>query len=469
MAFHQCQSCADCQTAGHDGPQPQYPLNPQLDLISLHYDCADDPDDFVSSAADRAMLEATYGTSWLSEHTLVVIGAFGQNVNFVRRPCERVATAVWGDSTEVLAASFHSTATGEELTPPQVIDANRPYRLTAARRAAERWLAALRGGGQIYVKEGGQSDFTKLVVELLFESLGSDGAGKGAVHMLGKCVHVVQHSRWNEQHNMPNVTDWMVRHTDYVGSTENHHGPITDGNPLMRLWSGEHVAADRVTGAIFTSAARQSWMGCAWATAFDEFSQLYSYCDWAKGSQQMSSADCLDFSDSHELSFILRLGDVTIDRFYQRFIMDYQVDASTAWPLGGIERAVDCSTAARFWPISPPSSSPSPSLGSESAETAALSLPPSSPIGEAWVQASFALIGLGGILLSMAVYLFCRQGAGGRIGLLLASLQSQTTSIPSANSLPYKPPKAKRNRGPERERQHTRVATTEATDIEDLD
>ena len=231
VAISSCNECDFCNGG------TRFAFDARVDVVSLHYDCSADPDDFVSSAADRAMLEATYGTAWLRVHVLPVIGTFGLNMAYQRRACERVASAVWGDSgAELLAASFYAksddfnSSAYNTASADEVVRDNEPWRISAARRVSARWQEALQSGGQIYVKEGGQSDFTRLAVELLVERIGDA--------RVSKCVHVVQHSKWNENMNSPGVTAWLLEHVDYVGSVDNQHGPMTDGNVPMKLWAG---------------------------------------------------------------------------------------------------------------------------------------------------------------------------------------------------------------------------------------
>ena len=217
-------------------------FNPAKDLLALHYDCSPDPDDFTSSAADRALLEATFGTAWLPSHVLPAIGTYGRNTAYKEESCERVAQAVWGDSTGYLRAAAN----------------NASHRALAVEYARERWAHTLAAGGQVYVKEGGQSDFTKDVV-----------SGLEAWHAgSGKCVHVVQHAVWNEQQNHPGVTPYVIRYADYLGPLGNHRGPITDGNgPLQASRRKPNFAQI----APFVAAARASWMACAWNVAIEEF------------------------------------------------------------------------------------------------------------------------------------------------------------------------------------------------------
>ena len=88
--------------------------------------------------------------------------------------------ATWGDATGYLRTSTRE--------PPRA-ERTATLRQAAAVEAAARWLAAIERGGQVYVKEGGQSDFTLAVL------------GEVELHRQGAagCVHLVQHSQWNEQ------------------------------------------------------------------------------------------------------------------------------------------------------------------------------------------------------------------------------------------------------------------------------
>jgi len=221
-------------------------FNPAFDMIALHYDCAPDPDDFTSAAADRLLLEASYGTEWLKHHVLPVIGTFGLNEAYKEASCERIAQAVWGDSTGYLRANQPSHAPMHSS----------PLRTLAVATAASAWWQTIAAGGQLYVKEGGQSDFTKEVVAAL----------EARQRRSGKCVHIVQHAQWNEQQNHPGVTPYLMAHADYLGpcgtstltvpcrAHSNGRGPITDGNGPLAAFRGQSNAA-------FIRAANASWMG----------------------------------------------------------------------------------------------------------------------------------------------------------------------------------------------------------------
>ena len=261
---------------------------PERDLVSLHYDCAADPDDLTSSAADRTLLESQFGTMWLRTHVIPVVGAFGKNTDYQEVPCEAVAQAVWGDATGFLRARWPRASGALETSAREL----------ALAYVARRWVETFADGGEVYVKEGGQSGFTSEVVQRLPPG-----------H--GHCVHVVQHSVWNEEMNGDNVTAFMLAHVDYLGPKNNGRGPITDGNGPMQMLRGQWNVP-------FLNAARASWISCAWHVAFREFQTLPSWCDWKNGAQYLPPSECLDFSDTHELAYILGLAPLRIEEMMRR-------------------------------------------------------------------------------------------------------------------------------------------------------
>lgn len=326
-----------CNNTHVDAGGGEFPtaFNPLLDLVSLHYDCAADPDDMVSAAADRALLEASFGTDWLRRHALPVVGAFGLNTDYKEAPCERVAQAVWGDATGFVRASKPSL--GRE-------EAN-ASRAAGVQLTTERWALAIEAGGQVYVKEGGQSDFTMEVVRALEARRGAPA---------GSCVHVVQHSKWNEEQNSEaGWYEWLTRHVDYVGALTNGHGPVIDGNGPMQSplrHEGDECGdtpeicafrEGRSPNAHFIRNASASWMGCGWDAAFAEFEKLVSWCEYWRGGQKVPALRCLDFSDTHELAVILGVAPLSVDGLLGHILGPPVLDTPGAD--GRSLRTTDCS------------------------------------------------------------------------------------------------------------------------------
>lgn len=291
-------------------------LNASSDLISLHYDCAPDPDDMESAVADRILLEGVLGTAWVRAHVLAVVGTFGARSPAYRgAPCERVVRAVWDDVLDV---------------PVQVAGAQpgqlhawrtRRARLGAVRGVFPTWSAALAKGGHVYVKEGGPSDFTALVLARVAAAQQRTSAPAGP------CVHVVQHSAWNEAHADPRALAVVRNCTlcDYRGPKATGRGPLADGNLALQRPAMDprcpaclpHPGALLVPPG-FAEQAHVSRLGCAWDIAFEEFARADSWC--AGPVRRAGPGTCIDFSDSAELAHILRLPHLTAESFAEEWL-----------------------------------------------------------------------------------------------------------------------------------------------------
>jgi len=245
-----------CGTAG-DKPRP---FNPERDLLSLHYDHAPDKDDGDSAAADRTMLESLYGRPWIKGHVTAVSGAYGKNAKRFNARSDAVMDAAWNDCGGWLAGHTHRAGVIAEL--------------------AERWGATLKAGGDVWVKEGGQSDLTAEVIRRI-------KAKHPALDTTAR-IHVVQHSAWNEK----NTTDAALAYT----RQQTHYIKIPDANAYLNVKGGD--------AAFERAALAHPVFGPVWKSAF-------AYYD---------PQERLDFSDTGELMRILGLGEIGIDGFRQRFL-----------------------------------------------------------------------------------------------------------------------------------------------------
>jgi len=235
-------------------------FDPVTDLLSLHYDHAPDRDDGDSAAADRTMLEVEFGKRWIEEHVVPVSGTYGRNAASFNPASDAVMDAVWNDVGGWLAAH----------------DRPEESRVTLARR----WMRVLRSGGDVWVKEGGQSDLTADVISIVRRYAPN-------VDMHSR-VHVVQHSDWNEDQASPAALDYVKMHIDYIR--------IRDANAYLNAEGGN---------AAFEAAARNHpAFGRIWRAAF-------MYYD---------PGVRLDFSDTGELMRILNLGEIDFEEFRARFL-----------------------------------------------------------------------------------------------------------------------------------------------------
>ncbi len=240
--------------------EPQIKFDPKADLLSLHYDHAPDKDDGHSAAADRTMLESIYGADWLAEHVIAVSGAYGTNKKTFNKKSDAVMDAVWKSRGGWVALDA-DWATGETAV-------------------YDRWVKTLQAGGDVYVKEGGQSDITTAVCKRIVANFPDV--------VIKQRIHVVQHSNWNEDNTTPAALAYTKEHTHYVR--------IKDANRYLNKKGGDK--------AFEQAALAHPMFGESWKAAFAYYSPNQR----------------LDFSDTGELMHILALGELDLDAFRTRFL-----------------------------------------------------------------------------------------------------------------------------------------------------
>lgn len=235
-------------------------IDAEKDLISLHYDHAPDKDDGQSAAADRMILESMFGLAWVKAHALAVSGAYGKNAGRFNDKSDAVMDACWNAAGGWVDAHADREAAMEKL--------------------AARWAKTLEAGGDIWVKEGGQSDLTADVVRRL--------AGSMEDLETTERIHVVQHSNWNENATTDADLDYVKKHTDYIR--------IKDANRYLNRRGGDD--------AFEKAATDHPTFGKAWQAAFGYYPPRHR----------------LDFSDTGELLHMLGLGEMSIEAIRERFL-----------------------------------------------------------------------------------------------------------------------------------------------------
>lgn len=243
-------------------------FNAEKDLLSLHYDHAPDKDDGHSAAADRTLIESIFGEEWVSGHVLPVSGAYGKNKHSFNRKSDAVMDTVWNDRGGWVAADRDWEA--------------------AVKVIYTRWHTTLNADGDVYVKEGGQSDITAAVVKLLRQEHPEIATRQR--------IHVVQHSNWNENQTTPEALEYVKGNTHYVR--------IKDANRYLNVEGGD--------AAFEKSAMAHPVFGPGWKAAFEYY----------------PPAQRLDFSDTGELLHILGLGEIGIKDFMKRFLVATEEESS---------------------------------------------------------------------------------------------------------------------------------------------
>ena len=231
------------------------------DLVALHFDNCGDRDDGHAAVAGRAVLDTVGITNFI-----VVNGTCGSDIRDRYQPeSEAVFDATYGDDW---LDSFN------DLTE-------------SVNTAADRWAATLANGDDVWVQEGGPSDFTGMVLRRIGDVYPSIDRG---------LVHVVQHAagRGFNEANTTSANINLVRDvTDYI--------PLSNGN---RPNNG--TADLNMQSTSFVNSALESRFASSWEAAFDYLDPIN---------------DKLDFSDTVELLYIIDDTDTqTVNDFASSYI-----------------------------------------------------------------------------------------------------------------------------------------------------
>ena len=150
----------------------------------------------------------------------------------------------------------------------------------AVDQLVDRWTKTLKAEGDVWVKEGGQSDLTADVVRKLTRAMPKLDTTRR--------IHVVQHANWNEQATTDEDLAYTKKNTHYIR--------IRDANRYLNKLRGD--------AKFVSSATSHPLFGTSWKAAF-------AYYDPNRR---------LDFSDTGELLHILGLGEMSIEAFRQKYL-----------------------------------------------------------------------------------------------------------------------------------------------------
>lgn len=251
----------DSDSDGGDHPSESGLCGPS-DLIALHYDHAPDRDDGHSAAADRSILQSEFSCSFIGQRTLPVSGTYGTNASTFNTSSDAVMDAVFNPCGGWISAHRNWN--------------------DAVSIAVDEWVGTLQDGGDVCVKEGGQSDFTADVVARIQAEYPEFNTRTR--------IHVVQHSGWNENKTTASDLSYVKGNTHYIR--------ISDANSYLVRSGGDD--------GFEAAALAHPQFGPSWEAAFDYYSPNAR----------------LDFSDTGELMYIVfgPGGEFGIDEFLQRYL-----------------------------------------------------------------------------------------------------------------------------------------------------
>jgi hypothetical protein len=241
-------------------------FNPAKDLLLAHFDSKPDVDDLQSVAALGTMLKHP---RFACVRYLAVAGTVGtQGGDFI--PATRLFDLAFGKYWR---------------------DANADWS-GAMRFELKRARAALENGGDIWIMEAGQSDFSAELIRKL-------AVGKNR-------IHVVQHSAWNEGATTPAALNFVRTNSDYNKIADGN--AVGNGTPGFNIKDGSKwplVLADQRVGAIWREAKRLS----------DLHNPKSAYVN------PSVAAGGFDFSDAAEAAWIFGFEEMPdADAFFATFV-----------------------------------------------------------------------------------------------------------------------------------------------------
>lgn len=234
----------------------------EKDLLLVHFDCKTDVDD-IHTMAGLATLLSDSGFSTINYHA--VTGTYGIQKGLYVPPNDLLQQAFddnWSDAHE----DFDSA----------LIKVKELVKITLA------------NGGDIWIAEAGQSDFTAELVKALkvdFSEINSSLR-----------IHVIQHSTWNEKVTSPERLEFVKENTDYHKIPDGN--AVGNGSPGFRSPDYTHWA-DKITDPRLVE---------IWELAI-EIANKYNGKD-GRYNNEAISAGGLDFSDLSAVCWILGLKDI---------------------------------------------------------------------------------------------------------------------------------------------------------------
>ncbi len=185
-------------------------FNLKKDLLLAHYDFKTDVDDLHSVAALSTLL-STPKYSKINYHA--VAGTYG------------IQEGLYVPPNDLMRLSFEDNWT----------DAHEDFD-SATNKVKNMIISYLKNQGQIWIAEGGQSDFTAAVIKAVLLDVPEINTSNA--------IHVIQHSDWNEKQTLPKNLQFVKQNADYIKIPDgNSVGNGTPGfnSPSSSRWKEEDL------------------------------------------------------------------------------------------------------------------------------------------------------------------------------------------------------------------------------------
>lgn len=264
------QSVCMCGSERCDAGAPSNPggsdkigkFNKTSDLLLLFFDNMPDADDIHSQAAIGMMLK---DSRFLGVNYWGVLGAYGrQNAAFLNS--SSVMDACLGNSNWANAHPKNGSAWGNAIN------------VTYAKA-----MNALNKGGDVWIVEAGQSDFSADLVRKIRENSSFNTNAK---------IHIIQHSNWNQDKTTPSDLSYVRATTDYVKIADGNSA--NNGSPQFKTNSSQYW---------YNATSRPNGVGACWSEA-RKIANDNNYNGNGHWQNPAIAAGGMDFSDTVELAYI---------------------------------------------------------------------------------------------------------------------------------------------------------------------
>ena len=271
-----------CSFVAED-PVPVGQFDVANDLLLAHFDSKTDVDDIHSVAAVSTML-ADPRLAGVQYHA--VAGAYGtQGGRYI-------------PANELFEAAFGKNWSDAHTNIEQALN-----------EVADIATKTLRQGGDVWIAEAGQSDFSAAVVKVVKVRLPKINSRTR--------IHIVQHSEWNENNTAPANLAFVKAQTDY--------NKIPDGNAIGNGTPGLRVnKRENLQQFISSDALLQIWdLAINIANQFNGSEGRYTNVYIKNGG--------MDFSDTAELCWIFGFEYLSNTR---EFFEEFSSTSSSTMPQG---------------------------------------------------------------------------------------------------------------------------------------
>jgi hypothetical protein len=251
-----------CKTTVPEEISGKYTFNKEKDLLLVQFDCKTDVDDIHTMASLATLLsDSRYST--VKFH--VVTGTYGTQEGLYVPPNDLLELAFknnWTDAHENFTQAVHQV---KDLV-----------------------TKTLKNQGDIWIADAGQSDFSAELIKVL-------QTAHPEIDILHR-IHVVQHSKWNEESTSPDRLQYIKEHTDYQKIPDGN--VVGNGTPGFRT-PGFTQWKEKITDPGLVE---------IWQLAID-IANKYNGKD-GRYQNEAILAGGLDFSDLSEVCWILGLNDI---------------------------------------------------------------------------------------------------------------------------------------------------------------